>query len=197
MKNNIFTKEETNLISIYLIRHGEAASSWDQDRDPGLSLRGKEQANSLSDRLNQEEDLDSCNIISSPLLRAQQTAEPFSKKRNIKIYTDTSFSEIPSPGISLAARKEWLTKIFSIKKADLGPHQENWIKQIIKSIKEQEKTTLIFSHFMVINSIVSHIQKNKELVVFKPDYCSVTKIILENSSISLKLKGKELPTTIN
>ena len=29
-------------INIYLVRHGEAGKSWDEDRDPGLSDRGKE-----------------------------------------------------------------------------------------------------------------------------------------------------------
>ena len=31
-------------MKIFLIRHGEAAQSWDQSADPGLSELGKEQA---------------------------------------------------------------------------------------------------------------------------------------------------------
>ena len=31
-------------VPIYLIRHGEAESSWDQDSNPGLSKKGKRQS---------------------------------------------------------------------------------------------------------------------------------------------------------
>ena len=35
---------------VILIRHGEAASTWDgDDRDPGLSKKGVEQAKSIND----------------------------------------------------------------------------------------------------------------------------------------------------
>ena len=34
-------------INIYLVRHGEAGKSWDEDLDPGLSDKGKEQSRRL------------------------------------------------------------------------------------------------------------------------------------------------------
>ena len=42
-------------MKIYIIRHGEAAKSWEVDRDPELSLRGREQAQNISDILVQED----------------------------------------------------------------------------------------------------------------------------------------------
>ena len=56
-------------MKIYIIRHGEAAKSWEVDRDPELSLRGREQAQNILDILAQE-DLNDFQIISSPLRRA-------------------------------------------------------------------------------------------------------------------------------
>ena len=38
-------------MKIYIIRHGEAAKSWEVDRDPELSLKGREQAQKISDIL--------------------------------------------------------------------------------------------------------------------------------------------------
>ena len=40
-------KKNENLIQIYLIRHGEAEKSWDEDSDPGLSDLGKEQSKGI------------------------------------------------------------------------------------------------------------------------------------------------------
>ena len=36
-----------NTVNILLIRHGEANASWDEDRDPGLSEKGKLQSELL------------------------------------------------------------------------------------------------------------------------------------------------------
>ena len=38
-------------VEIILIRHGEAASSWDDDSDPGLSNLGKSQAEAVKENL--------------------------------------------------------------------------------------------------------------------------------------------------
>ena len=35
---------ENDEINIYLIRHGEAGKSWDEDPDPGLSNKGEKQS---------------------------------------------------------------------------------------------------------------------------------------------------------
>ena len=77
-------------MKIYIIRHGEAAKSWEVDRDPELSLRGREQAQNISDILAQE-DLNDFQIISSPLRRAIETAEPISKKLKKEVEINESF----------------------------------------------------------------------------------------------------------
>ncbi|MBL6823925.1 MAG: histidine phosphatase family protein, partial [Luminiphilus sp.] len=61
------------MTQIWLVRHGEAAASWEKDPDPGLSALGREQAERtalmLSDVVPEH-----ARVVSSPLLRAQQTA---------------------------------------------------------------------------------------------------------------------------
>ena len=99
-------------MKIYIIRHGEAAKSWEVDRDPELSLKGREQAQNISDILAQE-DLNDFQIISSPLRRAIETAEPISKKLKKEVKIDESFIEIPSPGIDMSESPSWLREMFS------------------------------------------------------------------------------------
>ena len=85
-------------INIYLVRHGEAGKSWDEDLDPGLSDKGKEQSRRLVSQLEDDLALLNFKAISSPLARAQETAIPLQEKHGFDIEIYKSFAEIPSPG---------------------------------------------------------------------------------------------------
>ena len=136
-------------MKIYIIRHGEAAKSWEVDRDPELSLRGREQAQNISDILVQE-DLNDFQIISSPLRRAIETAEPISKKLNKEVEINESFIEIPPPGIDMSERPSWLRDMFSKGVDQFEKPQADWRDKIINVTHSFKSPTLIFSHFMVI-----------------------------------------------
>ena len=96
-------------VPIYLIRHGEAESSWDQDSNPGLSKKGKRQSLELATSLKNYILEEKFTIISSPLRRALETAQPMLESNNLTFSINKIFSEIPSPGIELSDRKEWLS----------------------------------------------------------------------------------------
>ena len=187
--------QNNRAINIYLVRHGEANASWDEDRDPGLSAKGKKQATAVAEELFSELPKVST-VISSPLARAIQTAEPLINKINVNLVKDKIFSEIPSPGISLSKRKQWLRNIFNIDIMRLGKPQQEWKKDIIQSVSEIERDTIIFSHFMVINCIIGWITKSKKLVNFYPDNCSIVKLSKKGKEFTLVEKGKELTTTV-
>ena len=88
---------------IWIVRHGEAAASWEKDPDPGLSKLGQEQA-----ALTAQELLgllpEGATLVSSPLKRAQQTAATFAKRRGEDVTIDSRFSEVRSP-VPLSGRK--------------------------------------------------------------------------------------------
>ena len=183
------------LITIYLIRHGEASASWDKDRDPGLSPKGKSQSEILSQELFSKVPKD-IRIFSSPLLRAKETAFPLQNKMGFNLEINTVFSEIPSPGIPLSERRNWLRGIFNIKVKDLMKPQQKWRNKINKSIKLIQKDTLIFSHFMVINSVVGWINKSEKFVNFYPDNCSITKIEKNEEKFKITELGRDFYTII-
>ena len=62
-------------MDIFLVRHGEAAASWGQESDPGLSDLGRAQA-AESARSLQRLMPPNTALVSSPLARAQETAAP-------------------------------------------------------------------------------------------------------------------------
>ena len=61
--------------NILLIRHGEAAASWDIENDPGLSNNGRKQAVLLVDEPLLQ-NLENYDFISSPKKRAIETSIP-------------------------------------------------------------------------------------------------------------------------
>ena len=91
-------------MNIILIRHGEAASSWEKSADPGLSDLGKAQAEECSNELLKLEKIGSFSLISSPLARAKETSKPLSDNIILPVSLYPLFAEIPLPGIILSER---------------------------------------------------------------------------------------------
>ena len=183
------------LIKIYFIRHGEAKASWEKDPDPGLSNKGKDQSELLVNEILY--DLPSnLDVISSPLLRARETALPLQNKLGAQVKISNTYTEIPSPGILLSDRKEWLRKIFNAKVSELEEPQIKWRKNIITSLQLIKKDTIVFSHFMVINSVVGWINDSNKVVSFHPDNCSITKIKKHEEKFKITELGRDLPTII-
>tara|TARA_B100001115_G_scaffold180635_1_gene173319 strand:- start:143 stop:697 length:555 start_codon:yes stop_codon:yes gene_type:complete len=184
-------------MKIFLIRHGEAAQSWDQSADPGLSELGKEQALECFNILNGKEDLSQFNLVSSPLKRAQETSFHFKKNFNKQLSLNDAFREIPSPGISLLDRKNWLQEIFKKDIKELEKPQQVWQSKILSTLKNLTEPTIVFSHFMVINIVTSTLREDPRVVSFYPDNCSITELESNKGKLNLVSTGNELQTKIN
>lgn len=183
-------------MTIYLIRHGEAAQAWDEAPDPILSTNGIQQAQNLAEIYLPTLKKSDFQLLSSPLARAQQTATPFQEALNIPININSNFAEIPSPGIALADRRNWLKALFSKTIPELETPQLEWRNNIIQGIQSLEKDTLIFSHFMTINAIVGWIKNDNRVVSYYPNYCSITQIEKVGNQFFIKSLGKELSTVV-
>lgn len=159
---------------IYLVRHGEAAASWQQDPDPGLSIAGIRQAESAAEHFSAVPV--KC-ILSSPLARAIQTAEPLSRAKNISIRVNECFREIPSPvNIELSKRLEWLRSCAHKPWKSAAPEIISWRSSLLESLMELADDTVVFTHFMVLNAILAHVQSQPNLVCYQPGYCSILSV---------------------
>lgn len=183
-------------MTIYLIRHGEAAQAWDEAPDPILSTNGINQSKRLAEQYLPIISNKGFQLISSPLSRAQQTAKPFQEGLTTSMEINHNFAEIPSPGIGLKDRRNWLKSLFNKKVSELEAPQLAWRNNIILGLDSLAKDTLIFSHFMTINAIVGWIKKEERVVSYYPNYCSITQIEKIGDQFFIKSLGKELPTVI-
>jgi broad specificity phosphatase PhoE len=74
---------------IILVRHGEAASSWSQHPDPGLSSDGAIQAKNVSEEFTEK--FSSYELLSSPKSRAIETMEPIALKQKRDFTINNNF----------------------------------------------------------------------------------------------------------
>ena len=183
-------------INLLLVRHGEAAESWGNHPDPGLSKLGIKQSSSLINNA-MLKSLDSYNFVSSPKSRAKMTAEPLIKKFNKELIINNAFSEIPSDDINNSQKRAWLTEVMNIEIRDLPDSVLNWRDSIIENSLNVSYNTIVFTHFMVINALVGSLLKKNALMFFYPNYVSITKITFENKEVKSISLGDEKKTIIN
>lgn len=86
--------DREKIITIFLVRHGE--SIYGEERlcgwsDVPLSNRGRDQANSLSERL---KNVEFSRIISSDMIRTIETAEIINRYHNLKIEIESGIREL-------------------------------------------------------------------------------------------------------
>ncbi|MGB0921872.1 MAG: histidine phosphatase family protein [Alphaproteobacteria bacterium] len=181
------------MAKIYMVRHGEAAASWGDHKDPGLSDLGKRQAEAAADRL---ESLGKLPILSSPLLRCQETAAPLATRWRVKPLIEQHVAELPSPE-DQEDRATWLRGAMQGPWSDLDPLYQNWAKSVADFIETIQEDTVIFSHFIAINVVLGRVTGSERVVTFAPNNCSITIFGNDSSGLSLIERGDEAETKIN
>ncbi|MFK8051529.1 MAG: histidine phosphatase family protein [Woeseiaceae bacterium] len=182
-------------VTIYLIRHGEAAASWGDSPDPGLSPQGILEAERAASELSVRVPIP-MTIVSSPMQRAVETAQPLSVALNQPASIEPVFSEVPSP-VPIAQRHEWLKTMMSQTWGEQPTPIQAWRSAILSRLKSMTEHTAIFSHFMVINAVVSNLLARDKTVCFLPDNGSITTITVSNGQITLDTLGAENLSLVN
>lgn len=183
-------------ITLILIRHGEASQAWGDNLDPDLSIKGMKQSELLTQN-NKLQSLKDFTFISSPKSRALMTAAPLVNIYKKDLIIDPIFSEIPSDDIELADKRNWLTDIMKMDINSLPTMVSNWRDEMLSKALTLNKDSIIFTHFMVINSIIGKLVGNPTLLYFYPDYTSITKIIIEDGIAKEFYVGEGKKTPIN
>jgi len=181
-------------MNIYLVRHGEAAAHWHESDDPGLSELGHQQAaDTAKQLLGQIEP--HVRIISSPLLRARETAKPLAEALGIEPTIIHTFREIPTP-VDRADRQTWLRTIALQNWQDQHDMVRDWHASLLNELKNVREHTVVFTHFMVLNAIVGSLQKRDRVVCFLPANTSVTTLKWSGDEHQLIELGHQLKSRV-
>ena len=192
------------MINIFLIRHGKASSGWNS-LDPALDDFGKKQSKELAKKLLNYSS-ESYDLFSSPLLRCKQTSKPFRLLCNKDITIEDRVSEIPSPISDLSKRVIWLKRVLPLNWNELIDDKDSiasgldynlWRSGIIDFLYSLKNDTFFFTHFVVINSIVSFLNKSEKVIFFNPDNTSITHLTLDKEILKIISLGKESITKVN
>lgn len=186
---------------LYMIRHGEAASGWDADMDPGLSDRGHAQSQAVAREIEARVGR-KLPLVSSPLRRCRETGDPLAQLWNATARIDPRVGEIPSPVEDLKARGAWLAKFMSGTWEQGLPLQgpldlAKWRGEVAVALTGLTQDTVIFSHFVAINVAAGVATHDERVISFRPDNCSVTIFETDGRTLTLKERGREAETKVN
>ncbi|WP_439100636.1 histidine phosphatase family protein [Congregibacter sp.] len=186
---------------VYLVRHGEAAASWGESPDPGLSEPGHAQAKKTADLLYSElassdMSLSEVSLLTSPLQRAQETAVPLADALGLSVRVDERFREIPSP-VPLVQRQDWLRGFMRQQWREQEADLHQWRDNIVEAAEALSGTAVVFTHFLVINALVGWYQEHKDTLVFWPDNASVTLLDDSSGQLAVQALGEQMATVVN
>jgi broad specificity phosphatase PhoE len=187
---------------LYIIRHGRPLSGWSDvegDPDPGLDPQGRLQAEAARDWLLARPLAERPKrVVSSPLRRCRETAQPTAEALGVPLEIDPAVGEIPTPGaVAHADRSAWLQQAFqgawSEIQGDLD--YQAWRRSVVDSLAARGDTA-VFSHFVAINAVVSTLTGDDRVVAFRPDHTSITVLETDGRNLRLVERGPEAATSV-
>lgn len=185
---------------LYLIRHAKPASTWSQpDPDPGLGQEGEDQARAARDWVLALPTAERpSRVLSSPLRRCRETAEPTARALGVVVSIDPSVGEIPTPpGIEPVDRPAWLRAAFQGTWSEIegGLDYDAWRRAVAGSLVAWGDTA-VFSHYLAINAVVSLLTGSDQVLAFRPDHASITILEMDGTALKLVAKGREAATGV-
>ena len=173
------TKKKKNVVTIYIVRHGESESNVFAQENPekpashfgesgsSLTQKGREQAQKVAQRL---QDVSFAAVFSSHLARAKETAEIIAQGRDLEIITDRAVrerffgehmskkqkQEIEKALDDLNEQEKFAFRYFP--NGESGYDVVNRFKKFIMDIipAYTDKNILIVSHSYVMRSFLIH-----------------------------------------
>ena len=181
------------MTTIYLIRHGQAEAGWSEQRDPGLDDTGRRQAEQAALALAQRGPLP---VVVSPLRRARETAQEFEMLWRRPATLEKRVAEIPSPAMTLAERGAWLKSLTRQRWQDLDEAIQGWRREAIQCLLEISQNTVVVSHFMIINAVVSWVRREEGVVCCHPLQGSRTTLERDGESFRVLEVGAQGPSIV-
>jgi broad specificity phosphatase PhoE len=186
---------------VHMIRHARPASKWEDggDADPGLDAIGRRQAVAAADRLMATPaGARPVRVLSSPLRRCVETAQPFADRIGVVVEIDPRFSEIPRPStLSAAERGGWLRQAFAGRWSDIPGDidYDAWRRGVAEAVAQQAGAA-VFSHFVALNAAMSCARGDDRVLAFQPDHASTTVFGVKAGRLILIERGAEAETSV-
>lgn len=171
---------------LVVVRHGEAAAGWGDDPDPGLSERGRAQAEAMARSL---APLGPLPVVASPLRRTRETAAALERAWDVTARVDGSVGEVPSPTDDLAERMAWLRRLLPTPWDEWPPELQAWRRSVVSTLAAIEEDSVVVTHYVFI-TVAAGSQ------AYAPDYCSSTVLDVVDGELRLVSSGSQAATVV-
>ena len=182
-------------MDIFLVRHAEAAASWAQSPDPGLSELGWEQARAAAQAL-QPRLCGQVQLYSSPLTRAQATAQPLATALALPVRVNEAFGEIHAP-VPLEQRQTWLRRFMQQRWDQQSPDLHDWRAKAVEALLKMSSPVVVYTHFLLINAVVGQILGDPNTLHFWPENASITHLRRSGQNLELVELGAQMDSVVN
>lgn len=183
---------------VHVIRHGKPASTWGgTDEDPGLDATGQAQAEAVAEAILALPERPT-RVVSSPLRRCRETAEPLARALGVELIIDPRVGEIPTPAaLSYEERPAWLREAFGGRWDEIQGDLDYvaWTRSVAAALRDYAGAA-VFSHFVALNAAVGVATGQAEVMAFRPDHCSRTVFEIGGDRLILVAKGREAQSQV-
>jgi broad specificity phosphatase PhoE len=187
---------------IYMIRHGRPSAPWGEhaEPDPGLDGTGLRQAEETAQALLAlPASHRPVRVISSPLRRCRETAQPFAAAIGVDMEVDTRFGEIPTPAtLAPEDRAAWLRNAVRGRWPDIEGDRDydGWRVAVGEALSALGSNSAVFSHYVAINAAVACATGDARVLSFRPDHASITVFAVDAGRLTLLERGREAATQV-
>lgn len=172
---------------LVLVRHGRPDEDHaERPQDPRLCADGRRQANAVATRLAGE---GITRIVSSPLTRARQTAEPLAERLALPIHTVDGWAEADrhagryrsTETLRALGEAQW-QRFLCDPVRYLGGDPQRFRADVLAALSavtdggEREAHVAVFTHGLPINLVLSHVLGLERIIHFRPGYASITRL---------------------
>ena len=183
-----------------MIRHGKPAAGWGEaDQDPGLDETGHAQARKVAATFMQMPSEERPKfVVSSPLNRCRQTAQPLADALGVEVIIDPRVGEIPTPkALSQDERPAWLKAAFGGLWRDMvgDLDYEAWRHEVSAAVADYPGGA-VFSHYVAINAAVSLCRGDDRVLSCQPDHTAVMSFDIDEGVLTLVSLGQEASTQV-
>ena len=171
---------------LVLVRHGEAAAGWGDDPDPGLSERGRQQAEAMADAI---APLGPLPLVTSPLRRTRETAAALERRWGVAARVDAAVGEVPSPADVPEGRMAWLRRLLPLPKSEWPPELQAWQQSVVATLLALPDDTVVVTHFVLI-TVAAGVDG------YLPDNCSRTVLDAGPHGLQVVSLGEQRTTVV-
>ena len=123
---------------------------------------------------------------------------PTAEALGVDLEIDAAVGEIPTPaGLGAEERPAWLRAVFQGNWKDVQGDldYEVWRGDMVKSLQARGGTA-VFSHYVAINAVMSHLEGDELVLVFRPDHASISTLEIGTDGLALVERGREASTGV-